>query len=68
MISTEELSEKILEDTDPFYYLVYIKSSTDKYVTIYNSVTGDIVYSRYKPLSYNFKGSDLKSLMEIIKK
>lgn len=68
VISTEELSEKILEDTDPFYYLVYIKSSTDKYVTIYNSVTGDIVYSRYKPLSYNFKGSDLKSLMEIIKK
>jgi len=68
IINTEELSKKIIEDKEPFYYMVYIKSSTDKYVTIYNSVTGEIIYSRYKPLSYNFKSSDVKSLLEIIQK
>ena len=60
--STEELNQKILSDNTSFYYLIYIKSSTDKYISVINALTGEIIYSKYKPVSYNIKSSDLKDL------
>ncbi len=68
IISTDELNKKILEDKEAFYYLVYVKDRTDKYVYVVNSLTGEIIYSNYTPLSYNIKSSDLKSIQkEIVK-
>lgn len=67
IINTEELNKKILDSIESFYYMVYVKSSTDKYITIYNGQTGSIVYSIYKPLSYNLKRSDIKYLVMTIK-
>lgn len=64
LISTDELNQKILTDTTSFYYLIYIKSSTDKYISVINSLTGEIIYSTYYPLSYNIKSGDLKDLQK----
>lgn len=64
LISTDELNQKILVDETPFYYLIYIKSSTDKYISVINSTTGEIIYSAYSPVSYNIKSKDLKKLQK----
>jgi hypothetical protein len=64
LISTDELNQKILEDEKGFYYLIYIKSSTDKFVSVINSQTGELIYSTYTPTSYNIKSGDLKDLLK----
>lgn len=66
LLSTKDLNEKILNDKEGFYYLTYIKSCTDKYVNVVNSLTGEIVYSKYVPASYNIKSKDLKTLYKKI--
>lgn len=66
IIARDVLSEKIIESSEPFYYMVFIKSSTDKYITIYNSETGAIIYNKYKPSSYNLKASDFKDINKAI--
>ncbi|HLO53739.1 MAG TPA: hypothetical protein VK169_05585 [Saprospiraceae bacterium] len=67
ILSAKELSEKIISEEKPFYYLVYVKSSTDVYFTIFNSKTGEIIYSSYKSMSYNASSSDFKSITSGIK-
>lgn len=62
LISTDELNKNIIADKTGFYYLIYIKSSTDKYISIINSLTGEIIYSVYSPASYNIKPRDLKKI------
>ena len=64
LLTTAELNQKILNDKTPFYYMIYIKSSTDKYISVINSLTGEIVYTKYAPVSYNIKSSDLKNIVE----
>jgi hypothetical protein len=49
------------------YYLSYIKSSSDKYVSIFDSRTGKMIYTAYTPMSYNFKTKDLKRIANKIK-
>jgi hypothetical protein len=68
MVSTEDLNKKILDDKNPIYYLVYIKSSTDKFITVLNSQTGEVIYSVYSPVSYNIQSGDLKDLAKKIGK
>ncbi|WP_333599128.1 hypothetical protein [Flavobacterium sp.] len=68
LISNAELSTKITTETTPFYYLLYIKSSTDKFVSVFNSATGEMIYSVYTTLSYNLKSSDLKDLQKAVQK
>ncbi len=68
LLSTDVLNQKILASRKPFYYMVYVKSSTDKYVYVFNSKTGQVVYSYYKGPSYNLKDSDLKELARSINK
>ena len=67
IISMEELSTKILTDDKPFYYLIYVKSSTDKYVSVMNSVTGEMIYAVHDA-AFNMKPSDLKDLQKAILK
>ena len=66
LLSGADLNHKILTDTTGFYYLIYIKSSTDKYINVIHSLTGEIIYSKYKPLSYNIKSDDFQDLQEKI--
>ena len=64
LISTDELNQKIINDTTSFYYLIYIKSSTDKFISVINSQTGEIIYSTHTPSSYNIRSKDVKKLQE----
>lgn len=64
-LETKELSDKILNSSKKFYYLVYVKSSTDKFVSVYTS-DGNEIYSDYTEISYNFKSKDLKAIAKII--
>jgi hypothetical protein len=56
------LNDKILNDKVGFYYLVYVKSSTDKWISVVNSLTGAMIYSRCYMPSYNIEAADLKDL------
>lgn len=67
VLSMEELLEKALHSEKPLYYLSYIKSSTDKYVSVVNAKTGELLYSDYSPVSYNIKDKDFKKLAKEIK-
>ncbi|GJM32102.1 MAG: hypothetical protein DHS20C18_11030 [Saprospiraceae bacterium] len=67
IINTDDLSNKILESDEVFYYLTYVKSSANKFIAVHNNKTGDIIYSNYAPMSYNIKKSDFKTLATAIK-
>jgi len=40
----------------------YVKSSTDKFITIYDLQQKKIIYRNYVPLSYNLKSKDIESI------
>ena len=65
IISIEELNSKILNGEE-IIYLSYIRSNTDKFISIVNSKTGDVIYSLYRPMSYNFSDKDMKIIQEDI--
>lgn len=67
-ISMEELSGKILNDETAFYYLLLIKTISEKFITVTNSKTGEIIYSSYSGSPSNIKSADLKELMKDIQK
>lgn len=66
LVSSAKLNELILDRNKPIKYLVYVKSSTDKYINVYDSGTGGLLYARYVKLSYNFKNKDLGKLAKTI--
>jgi hypothetical protein len=68
LVSTKKLNDNIVNDPSGFYYLLYVKSSTDKFVSVINSRTGEIIYSDYTPVKYNLKPGDLKDLYKKIMK
>ncbi|HMR43294.1 MAG TPA: hypothetical protein PKC40_05650 [Saprospiraceae bacterium] len=68
IISMQDLNDKILNATEPFYYLIYVKSSTDKYLTVMNAATGEVIYTVYSAMSYNIKSNDLEDLSDKIEK
>ena len=63
-----ELNDKILTNATPFYYLLFIKTPTEKFVTVTNSNTGEIIYSAYTSSPTNFKSGDLKELQKAVQK
>lgn len=62
LLSSEELNKKIMESEQPFLYLLYVKSSTDKFISIVNAQTGELIYTKYKPVSYNISSKDFKNI------
>ncbi len=66
--SAENLGKLILESNKPIYYLIYTRSAASKFLTIFNSKTGQIVYSKYVAISYNLKSKDFEELAKSIKK
>lgn len=68
VVPTEELDRRIRTDSTSFLYLSYVKSSTDKFVSVFDSRDGRMVYSNYSPTSYNIGSGDLKRLAKIVRK
>ena len=67
-ITIDELQTKIATTTVPFYYLLLIKTNTDKWITVTNAQSGEIIYSTYSGSPANFKAGDLKELQKAIQK
>lgn len=68
LLTLEELNNKITNSSTPFYYLLFIKTISEKFVTVTNSKTGEIIYSEYSGSPANFKSSDLRDLQKAIQK
>jgi hypothetical protein len=66
-LNQTKLDSMILNRKEKFLYLSYIRSSTDKFVSIFEGTTGNMLYSKYTAVSYNFKKKDLEKIAEIIK-
>lgn len=67
-ISTEEINDKIVNEKTSFYYLMFIKTNTGRFITVTNSQSGEIIYSAYSSAASNFKANDLKDLQKMIQK
>ena len=68
VIEESELNEKILNEQDSFYYLMYHQTNSNKIITIVNGVSGEIIYRTSKNMSYNMKPKDIKALSKTISK
>lgn len=66
MVSKAQLDALLLDKSRPVKYLVYVKSSTDKFINVYDSGTGKLLYARYVKISYNFRNKDLSKLAKLI--
>jgi len=64
VLSIAELNEKIVNSTAPFYYLLYVKTPSEKFVTVTNAQTGEIIYLGYTAAAANFKSADLKAIQK----
>lgn len=70
-INDEELNKKILEsnkDSEDFYYLTYIRVNGQKFISVVNGKTGDLLYKDYQTFSYSLKAKDIAKLNRRIKK
>lgn len=69
-IDSEELSDKILEAKEDFYYLTYVKVNASKFVNVVNGKTGEVIFSLYDSGlgSYSLKNKDFGKLNDAIKK
>lgn len=67
VVSKAELGRIIKNSSKPVYYLVYTKAATDKFLNVYNSKTGNLLFARYSPMSHNFKYKDLKDIEKLVK-
>ncbi|TBX71196.1 hypothetical protein EZL74_01440 [Flavobacterium silvisoli] len=68
LVSSEELNNRILNETEEFYYLMYSQINSKKIVSIISSKTGEIIYNSLDRLSYSLKDSDFKKISNEIKK
>lgn len=65
VLNSRELNQRIVDSKQPFKYLVYTRSSTDKFINVFES-NGKLLYARYVKISYNFKNKDLSKLAKTI--
>lgn len=68
LISIEEFTEKDLNTEKPLYYLSYVKNNANKFVSVFNSKTGDILCSFNSVVSYNLTPGDFIKISKFIKK
>jgi hypothetical protein len=66
IVSAATLNEMILTEGKAVKYLLYTKSSTDKFINVFDGDTGSLLYARYVKISYNFKNKDLSRLQRTI--
>ena len=70
VITSRELGDRILADTEPFFYLLHITQTGRGTITeVVNSRTGEIIYSSHHvTFSHNLDSGDLKDLYKKVKK
>jgi len=65
-INKEDLERLILNSSKPIYHLIYVRSSSNKYISVVEAQSGKIIYSLFHNISYNFKMKDLKKLASYV--
>lgn len=68
VVTIKELEKLVQESSNPIYYLSYVRCNIDKYVTVFEAKTGDMMYYNYTKVSYNLKNDDFKKLKKAVKK
>lgn len=68
VVTTDELNTKINDPEANIYYLLFIKSGDDRFVSVTNSKTGLIIYSAFSGSGSSLKPSDLKALAKTASK
>ncbi|MGZ3749952.1 MAG: hypothetical protein ACXVB0_13285 [Mucilaginibacter sp.] len=70
VITSRELEDKILADTEPFFYLIHVTQTNMGTITaIVNSHTGEVIYSNHHvTFSHNLDSGDLKDIYRVVKK
>jgi hypothetical protein len=66
VVSNDELSKLITESTDNIYYLLFVRSNSDKYLAVMEGHEGHFVYHKHTPQSFNVKRTDIKKLAKAI--
>ncbi len=67
MISSDELNKKIMNN-EPIYYLMYVRVSSERFVSVVNAQTGEIVYRAYHKFGYELKSKHISKLNKAIQK
>ena len=67
VVSISELIDLAEKTADPVYYLSYIQSGWDKYISIFEATTGKLIYSDYNPGEYSIKSRDITRIAREIK-
>ncbi len=62
ILPAEDISNLILTNSID-YVLVYTKYILRKFVTVYNVKSGEIIYLKFKNISYDFKDDDLHDII-----
>lgn len=65
-VTTAELSKLILDESRSIKYLVYTRSGSYKWVSVFESGTGKMLYTEKAQMSYNFKRKDLRKIAKLI--
>jgi hypothetical protein len=66
IVSSEALNKLILNSEEDIYFYTFIRGTTDAYHTVTNGFTGEVLYSKYDPLTYNIKSKNLKAISKSI--
>lgn len=67
ILSDQELSDRIIQKKEAFYYLRYVRTNGERFMQIVNSASGEIIYRNYmKGLSYNLKSKHIADLSDKI--
>jgi len=67
IITTNELNNKILNENEPFYYLVLVTGHADNTVSIVNSSTGEVIFNDTYSAYNKLDNHHLKSLISKLK-
>lgn len=60
--TNDELYEIFEKQQRGRFLFEYVKSSTDKFIIIYDLKQGKIIYRNYTPISYNIKSKDIEKI------
>ncbi|WP_109301370.1 hypothetical protein [Aquimarina sp. AU474] len=62
VIDYNKLEEKIFNEKNDFFYLMYNQINSNKIINIVNGKTGEIIYQKHTTVSYNLKPKDFKKI------
>jgi hypothetical protein len=62
VLEGRKLSNLILKSNEDLYVMLYVKSMGDRFVTIWNCQTDELLFKEFKPLKYHMKKKDFKNL------